>query len=522
MNARRVAVAALLFLQLLVGGIWFASQEARGPASDSPDVVRAPEDRSGPRRPRVRAAPESSATPASNVPASAAESEPDPARPGFDRTIDVLAADGSPMIGALVSSPGAEGGAVSARTDKAGRAVLARTRPGAVVLEIDRPPADTTVVRTTRVVVLGTDTASVRLEALRVLRGSVTAEGGRPTQVLVFCRSAGAGPGTRAEEIPLHGDGSFATEVGAGRYDVWTEPAGPAGTRWFHEPRLGVDPASEEVRLHLGVADGFSCRLRPDGVEGKGLLGGVYPSPSGGPISFPETPNVPAFGGPIGTLRVAPGRDYDVWTKVAASQTGPAVAWGVVRGVRPGGRVEITVRPAWTLRVTLEDLRGERVRSSVWCVPWPERVEPAWVAMFATPGPTSSDGEAVFRGLPPIPVEMQVGGPGFDWVAAEPSRVEPGTDSVVVRVTPTVALRGRLTDERGRPVGARVRVEGDWAHAPRTLTAESDPRTGRFEFEHLPPGRVRATWGVDDVVAGPLGEIDLPAAGEVVWVARAP
>ena len=68
MNARRIAVAAVLFLLLLVGGIWFAAQDVGGPVADSPEVASAPEAPPAPRRPRVRAEPDASAPPAAPAP----------------------------------------------------------------------------------------------------------------------------------------------------------------------------------------------------------------------------------------------------------------------------------------------------------------------------------------------------------------------------------------------------------------------------------------------------------------------
>jgi hypothetical protein len=206
---------------------------------------------------------------------------------------------------------------------------------------------------------------------------------------------------------------------------------------------------------------------------------------------------------------VAPDLVHDVWAKVAKESLGTAVGWGVARGARPGATVEIAVRPAWNLRVTVVDPGGNIVRERLSCVAWPEGAERDSLSMFGATAETTA-GEARLRGLPPLPATLWVGGPSAAWCSATPPKFQAGTDWVVVNVVRTATVRGRLVDRRGRPVSGFVVAKTHWP--PSEIRDPSTVRPdGSFEIDGLVPGKARFRWAVRDVDLTDLGEYDVPA-----------
>jgi len=297
--------------------------------------------------------------------------------------------------------------------------------------------------------------------------------------------------------------------------------------------RIGpVEPGAAPVEFDLDLGTRIEGRIAGTRTDGQGDLPWcvvLVNERKGADPSFVEF----ACGE---ILRSPPVPRGSTWTLVAIPRDADG-EFAVVPGVvAPAAERVVTTSPGRRVRIRVEVPPEAEPTSLVEIRCWPARVDEhaatgirTTLAGAATP--------AVLRG-PAETLALAAGDDGPTLHSAATLLVAPSEEEVVLRLTPTPLVRGTLRFADGTPVTmGRIRLEPlpsserERVVWPQTPAADGSvqvalPRhgrgletglheDGRFTFQVL-PGRRRLTWTWFNDVEIDLGEVDVPAAGDVV------
>jgi len=257
---------------------------------------------------------------------------------------------------------------------------------------------------------------------------------------------------------PVGPEGGFRIEgLGGG---TWTVHATAPGRSPVFRTVDGVRPGTvvEDLRLVLPAGATLSGRiLDPAGSPVAGATVFVLPASAGPGGSDGTAPSGTASSDDTGRFRQEGLEEADHLLRVSAPGFAP---WAAVVPARTG---EIEVRLALPLAIAGRVLvEGGGPAAGVIVTVSPEDRVPGVLLTRETV--TGRDGEFRIEGVAAGRHSLYAGGYGGDLVQRKIEGVTAGTLDLAVTLARGLAMRGRLVDDRGRPVpGAQVMVLGEGA-----------------------------------------------------------
>jgi hypothetical protein len=336
------------------------------------------------------------------------------------------------------------------------------------------------------------------------LRGRVTSSAGEPLQHALVV----VGADTPRELRLRDGRRAMAPPPIRARTDAKGE-FGVACAPAELVPLLVRAPGFSPWRGEVDVPDHGQCDVAVVLEPGISLAGTVTSS-AGTPVADAEV-RVGGWDDPAGSLaRSGSDGSYRIDSlpaagfEVTATSRACGKAFARLTG-QPGALLcwDPVLVPGGEIRIRIVDERGAALAG--WTVEVGATVDGEWLSRW---GPSDEDGRFVARNCPQASYMLRVSEPGASFAALQREGLSPGPKELFVRIDGGLraqgSISGSLVDFEDAPVaGASVRASRADDAAPRTL--QSEPGTGRFEFERVPPGEYTLWIRAPGLPALPLG-----------------